>query len=675
MSRYIFDIEADSLLLNVTKVHSLVIKDIDTGTVYSYCDQPGYKSIREGLFSLKHAELLVGHNILGFDLPALQKVYDWKFRGEVFDTLVVSRLIWSDMGMEDHTLSMTGKLKNFPSDLVGKHSLEAWGRRMGIHKDDFGKTADWSQWSQEMQDYCEQDVEVNYKLYCVIQKKNYSERAIKLEHDFKKIIHQQEQHGFKFNVEKALELAEILRSRKAVLESELRSVFPDTVEETKTPEYWEGVWEDHTIIGPTRTNVERQIKDNFPRTLSKWSLSPGPFKKKVIQFNPGSRLEIANRLMAKGWVPAEFTDSGQPKVSETVLEGLEFPEAKFLAEYFMVEKRLGQLAEGDKAWLKLQRNGRIHGDVITNGAVTGRCTHNNPNVAQTPAIRAPFGLECRTLFEADEGYVLVGADASGLELRNLGHFMFPWDNGDYGREVCTGDIHTRNQNLAGLATRDDAKTFIYALCYGAGDEKLGTIAGVKPEEVAELKGSQDFKGAKKKYKRYWDKLTEQQQLLIAKGFRLRRRFMEGLPAYRELIDGIRQSVEARSNARRIELGLPRMYTGKVPGWVKGLDGRILPVRSAHAALNTLLQSAGALIVKLGTVLLYNSCLERGWVFGKDFANVAHIHDEVQIQARPEIAEELGKLAVESFAEAGRQFNFTVPITGTYSVGRNWAETH
>lgn len=626
MSRYVFDIESDGLLDSITKIHSLVLYDLDTRDLFSFTPDgspySGRTGIEEGIELLMDADLLVGHNILKFDLPAIEKVTGRRYTGERFDTLTVSRLIWTNLADQDFNLAKRKKLSHFPADMVGKHSLKAWGFRLGILKGNFGELTDWKDWSPEMQSYCEQDVRVSVALYERIQKENYSPRAIKLEHDFQDVIFKQERFGFGFDVQAAQALSDVLTSKRDALAAKLREVFPDTVEETKTPAYWTGVLNDVRVTGATKGEVQSQIKSTYGKIGNLWVYERGPNIVKRIPFNPGSRLQVAERLMARGWKPTSFTDTGQPQVDDDILEASDIPEAEVMAEFFMLEKRIGQLAEGKKAWLKLVNNGRIHGELITNGAVTGRCTHQRPNVSQVPAVKVPYGRECRSLFTADSGFMLVGADASGLELRCLGHYLAAWDDGDYGREVVSGDIHTRNQQLAGLPTRDNAKTFIYGLLYGAGDAKIGSI----------ISGGADD------------------------GARLRAKFMAGLPAYAKLVSAIK----ARAKER---------------GYLLGLDGRRLHVRSPHAALNTLLQSAGALIVKLGTVLLYEACIARGWKWGEDFANVAHIHDEVQIQARPEIAEELGKLAVASFTEAGKQFGFRVPIDGTYSVGPNWAATH
>ena len=288
----------------------------------------------------------------------------------------------------------------------------------------------------------------------------------------------------------------------------------------------------------------------------------------------------------------------------------------------MLQKRIGQLYEGQNSWIKKYNKvtGRMHGEVVTNGAVTGRMTHNKPNVAQTPSLKSPYGAECRSLWTVPAGKKLVGVDVSGLELRMLAHYMALHDGGVYGREVVEGDVHTANMEAAGLSNRDQAKTFIYAFLYGAGNQKIGSIVG---------------KGARH-------------------GGILKKRFLEGLPALNKLIRGVTKKA-------------------KTTGTLKGLDGRPLNIRHQHAALNTLLQSAGALVCKRWAVECEDEIIRRGWQDRVLF--VANIHDEIQFEVDEEIAEEWAKIAVECIVRAGQYFNIRVPLTGDANVGNNWKETH
>lgn len=583
-SRYIFDLETDGLLDDVTKIHCMVIKDIDTGAAYGY---HGKGVWTEGIPKLEKADMICGHNIIKYDIPVLKKLGAFNFKGVVRDTLVCTRLIWADIKQGDFTRT------DFPRKLIGSHSLKAWGHRIGDYKDDYD--GGWEEYSEEMMSYCFQDVEVTNTLWQKIVAKNYSEQSIKLEHEVAELIYRQEAAGFAFDTETAGKLYAQLSGRKLELEADLKATFPN--------------WEVKTPFIPKVNNKTRGYVKGVKT-----------YKVKTIEFNPGSRDHVANRLKTlRGWEPKDFTNDGKPKVDEQVLSTLPYPEAKLLVEYYTLIKRLGQLGDGRQAWLKVERGGRIHGSCNTNGAVTGRATHAYPNVAQVPSVGAPYGKECRSLFTVPKGKKLVGIDVSGLELRCLAHFMAKYDGGAYGETVVNGDIHTTNQEAAGLATRPQAKTFIYGFLYGAGVGKLGEIVG---------------KGAKE-------------------GAVLKKRFLKKLPALAKLIELVQKASER--------------------GYLVGLDGRHLKVRSSHAALNTLLQSAGALICKQWMVEFDKALKDSG--LSESCQQVAWVHDEIQLETKEDMAHDIGKLAVECIARAGEHFNFRCELTGEYNIGNDWAETH
>jgi len=592
--RLLFDIETNGLMDELDTVHSLVMINIDNGVVYSCADQEGYIPIELGLTILDTATMLIGHNIQDFDLPALEKVYGYVYTGEIHDTLIMSRLVWSDL--KDNDFRYIKKNTEFPRNLIGSHGLKAWGLRLSNLKDDYD--GGWTSWSKVMQDYCEQDCQANWTLYKKIMSKKPSAESISLEHEFAAVIRKQEKIGFNFDISAANKLLSTLQGRQAELEAELQTSFPP--------------WEIREPFIPKANNKTRgYVKGELT------------YKVKEVVFNPASRDHIADRLQKlRGWKPELMTEQGKPKVDEAVLKTLDYPEAALLNEYLLINKRIGQLATGANGWLKMVKDGKIHGRVNTNGAATGRCTHSKPNVAQTPSIGAAYGKECRELFHAPEGYSLVGADLSGLELRCLAHFMSKYDDGSYADVVVNGDIHTLNQKAAGLPTRNNAKTFIYGFLYGAGPAKIGSIVNGSEKEGRKL---------------------------IAK-------FMKATPAIKLLRAAVAEAVEKQ-------------------GYLAGLDGRQLPIRSGHAALNTLLQSAGAVLSKKASVILYENLTLNDLKWGEDWAQVAHIHDEVQLIARKEIADYVGQQAVKSFQLAGEYYDFRCPITGEYKVGNNWADTH
>ncbi|QDB71007.1 DNA polymerase [Bordetella phage vB_BbrP_BB8] len=642
----LFDIETNGLLDTVTKIHCLVIKDTTTGKVSKYTAE----NMEEGLQSLMTGPIC-GHNIIKYDIPVIQKLYPWFTfdRSQVFDTLVATRLIYSNLKDIDSGLL---KKKKLPGPLFGSHALEAWGYRLQMMKgeyaaefkermgDEYEEGMEWREFSPEMLDYCVQDVKVTAALYAKIIAKEYSQEALELEHQVAWLMAQQERNGFPFDATKAATLYATLAQRRGELERELKEEFrfwfaPDGA--TRRPPKSRKVWIEDPNGGDTRRIKKKGQPAYFERGYYESYTEGVPFTKiKIVEFNPGSRDHIADRLTKLyGWEPELFTEGGKPKVDEEVMEKLEYPPCKLLTEYLMVQKRISQLAEGDNAWLKMERKGKIHGSVNPNGAVTGRATHAFPNIAQVPAVKKTkqgilyggeggYGHECRELFGVPPGWFLVGADASGLELRCLAHFMARYDGGKYGKAVVEGDVHTDNMNAAGLDTRDNAKTFIYAFLYGAGDAKIGKIVRKGPVE----------------------------------GKKLKAQFLRKTPALKRLIEAVRAS------AKR--------------GYLIGLDKRQLHVRSAHAALNTLLQSAGALICKKWLLLLEEELQARGLKHGwdGDYAFCAWVHDEVQIACRTrEVAEVVAGVATACVTKAGEYFNFRCPLAGEAKIGTNWAETH
>jgi hypothetical protein len=617
MRTIIFDLESDGLVEETTKIHCLCTYNVESGDAITFSSQEDGE-IERGVKYLMEATTLVGHNINSFDLVVLKKLYPYfNAPAKIIDTLILSRLVYPDMKERDFQ-----RLKSdFPKQLIGRHSLESWGYRLGCKKGDFKKNNDFSTWSREMESYCENDVVVTRKLYEMFVREKYSPDSLDLEQEFALIISKQEKHGVLFDVDKARTLYATLAKRRVELEQELQRVFePEKVEMKKTIFLYRDM--EFATKALAQIDARGYAKQHGTKIKDEFALiSAGKPYTKEIPFNCGSRDQIANRFIKKyGWRPTDFSPDGKPKVDEAILKSMTYPEAAPLCEYLMIQKRLGQLAEGKEAWVKLEKAGRIHGRVNTNGAVTGRCTHSNPNMAQVPAVRAPYGKECRELFIVPKGYKMVGADASGLELRCLAHFMGKWDEGAYSKELLEGDIHTANQKAAGLETRDQAKTFIYAFLYGAGDAKIGTIVGKGQEE----------------------------------GSRLKANFLKKTPALKYLKDAVEKA------AKR--------------GYLLGLDGRKLWIRSEHAALNTLLQSAGALVMKKACCILAHRINSRG-LGGKNFNFVLNVHDEWQMEVREDNAEEVGQLAVQAIRDAGDFFKFRCPLDGEFRIGNNWAETH
>ena len=595
MTRLLFDIETDGLLKELTKVHCMTIIDIDSGYQSSYVGD----EIQQGLEELYEADEIIGHNIIAFDLPALRKVYKWGPRPGCrrTDTLVVSRLLHPNLKAKDFTRP------DFPQKLIGSHSLKAWGLRLGEPKDEYD--GGWHEFNQAMLAYMEQDGRTNFKLLTHLKPWEYPEVPLALETRVAHVCHLMEEHGWTFDKDKASRLYITLVKRRDELEQSLIQRF--------------GKWREvDKVFIPKRDNKKRGYTAGVE--VVKW---------KEVMFNPGSRRHIEKKLRELGWKPKDFTDGGAAKLDEPILNAIDIPEAQQLVEYLLIQKRLGQLADGEQGWLKqVGDDGRIHTRYNALGTITGRASHSNPNIAQVPAIKGkkglvPYGRECRELFTVPPGWKLVGADMAGLELRTFAHYLSFFDGGEYGRVVLDGDIHTFNQQAAGLPTRDMAKTFIYALLYGAGDAKIGTIVGGSAKE----------------------------------GKRLKDQFFKTLPAYKKL----KELVDEKAKL----------------GTIKGLDGRLLYIRSQHAALNTLLQGAGAILCKQWLADVYDELTEAGYTYGYDGDYVFGVwcHDEIQTACKQELADDIGAIVVRCAKEAGKPFDFKIALDAEYKIGDNWSQTH
>ena len=634
----VFDIETNGFLEELTKVHCIAL-----ATPAGVRSFNGDK-IGEALAELAQAEVLIGHNIQDFDLPALKKVYPaFRPQGVVRDTLIMSRLVWPEIEVQDYNLCRTGQ--SFPTCLIGKHTLESWGYRLGIRKGNFGKIVDeddhtnetvWAEWSQAMEDYCRQDVEVTVRLWKLIKGKKYSEESIQLEHDFRAIISAQEKEGFPFDEEEAKRFYAELLAKRVELDKQIMPYFPD--------------WETYHTFTPKVNNKKFGYVKHVPFT-----------KVTKHQFNPASDKQVIDRLkVQRKWEPVDFTDKGNPKIDGETLRrlGKDWPECTLLADRADLDKIIGMLAEGKNAWLKLCKRGadgivRIHGQVITNGAVTGRCAHFRPNLGQIPKEGA-MGERCRSLFITIPGYSLLGWDASGLELRMLASYMWKYDGGAYILIVLQGDVHTENQRAAGLATRGEAKTFIYAFLYGAGGWKIGIIPGVTDEDIATFKAMGLWGKAKATLERRNMSTSDYNVALEVRGRLLKSQFIKGLPALGMLKDAVEEKAKTQK-------------------YIRGIDGRLLPCRSPHSSLNTLLQSAGAIVVKKATVIWHQKLKMSG--LADKVRQVVHVHDEVQCLVREGYEEQVGQLARQSIKEAGEYYKLRCPLDGEFKTGRNWRETH
>lgn len=692
---------------------------------------PPENSIPDGLEVLQDVGTIAGHNWVAFDHKAITKVYPWyKPRGTTYDTLVGVRVARPDTSQSDMGLVKRGLL---PGYLVGSHSLDAWGHRLGKHKGDYMKEAlkkgldPWSEWNQDMEDYCVNDVEVNYLLWAALMGEKLSEMSIVLEHEVHSLLDKMEDNGYPFDRAAAERLAARLEAALAGLEGDVKQRYGKWIAPAKKyivkpqwekakpvegqtfppprPQFGEdmsrAVWGDVTtpkmsrkVKGVTRTGETFVTQYNAAELVEldgKQVMQGAYCKMQWKEFNPGSRHHVIDRFTTlHDWVPSDFSEKGNPEVNDAVLRLLvdKIPEAKPIAEIFLHRKILGQLKVGKKSWLNSYNEGSgcIHPYVNSNGAVSGRCTHSNPNIGQVPSVivedaklkngspnpkvveagehvhavaldkdGAPkkfamldrpgeYGWECRSLFyvpqtlvglddhgvEREFEWMQCGVDLAGIELRMLAEQCAEFDGGELIKVVLDGDPHAYGMQKTGLTVRETYKRGLYGLVYGAGDPKLGsTIAPDTPPHEHRARGA-EFRAV----------------------------MMTGLPALKKSIDKVKGEVERR-------------------GYLIGLDGRKLYARSSHSALNLRLQADATSIAKKWLVLTEEYCLDSGLDHGwnGDFAMLAFVHDEIQAGVKKEFAKLYAHCCVEAAKDAGLFFNIKCPVGASPKFGTNWAMCH
>lgn len=631
----IFDIETNGLLKEVNVCFCMSIYDTETKTMHRFEPEQVEEGVNWLQDTIDKGGQICGHNVIAYDIPALEKLYPKKFQikydqqKQVIDTLVLSRLIYSNIDTIDLGYMKSGKL---PKQFYKSHKLMAWGYRLGVLKGHYGEQEDaWAVYNPEMLDYNEQDVWVTKALYDKLSAQPYSQKAIELEHQVAWLMAKQERNGFKFDFEGAKKLAEELEAKQAVIQAKLLAKIPELPDKVFIPK------RDNKRLGykagvpiqrykPFNPNSRQQIEYVFrtlysynPKNLDLYDIPDMAEEPKVEDYRLKMDDETLNYIKADPECPEDLKEI-----------------AGWVQESLMLKKRLGQIKDGSNAWLDAYDpdDGCIHGRVVPNGAVSGRATHSNPNVAQVPHVGSPYGAECRKLWNSGDWWQ-AGIDACGLELRCLAHFMSPYDHGKYAHTILNGDIHTMNQQAAGLPERNQAKTFIYAFLYGAGDAKIGKIIGGD----------------------------------AADGKQIKRKFLKATPAIKNLRDAVQSA-------------LVEVDKGRVVRWkrryLRGLDGRLLHVRSPHSALNLLLQSAGALICKKWIVRTEERLLARGLKHGwdGDFAYMAWVHDEIQVACRTkEIAQIVCDEAQAAMRDAQEFFQFRVQLDTEGIIGKNWCDCH
>lgn len=629
MRHIVFDIEGlvpegttTDYALATRKVHCIVAQELESGELGTW----GPDEVEAGIAFLARADVLYGHNIAKYDLPVFWYLHGFHFTGKVYCTLAASHLIYpGPKTMIKQDIIWCRTHPEFPGQMIGRHSLEAWGHRLHNHKAQYA--GGFEVYSQEMLDYCIQDVAVNRQLAQLLRRKGQPDEVVYLESQVEAILHRMEAYGVGFNVEEATELMLTLSTKQEKLLTYLQDYYPP-------------VWKPNGKVSDPKRDM--QSKKYEPGEPGYKDVKVGcKFQNiKLTSFNPGSDAQVAERLIkVHGWKPADFTDGGDPSTKVEIIEDLPYETIESLVKYQKVSKVLGYISEGKNAWLRLVgTDGRIHGSMLATGAVTHRKSHKKPNTGQVPKVGKFLGRECRQLFGVgDSGRrVLVGCDASGLQLRALAHYLAPHDGGAFAVAVTEGDPHTYMMQGTGIIIREDQKTFTYAKLFAAWYRKLGMI------KIA------SFRRAKE----------------------------QGL--WKGTIPGIDQAVAV---GREAEAGLSELLHmdgldgGLDAAWkrryVFSLDGRRVPLLSRRQTLNTLLMSFEAVVMKHAQV----RCDELLAARYEDWEFVLDIHDEWQIECRSEDSVGVGWLMRQAIMEMGTKFNLRCRLDAEFKIGKNWADTH
>ena len=646
--RCIVDLECDDLLPGVKNIWCIVAKDIDTNEIYSFTpnNMKEFPVFAEGITEW------IGHNFINYDSRVLNKLTSLKIPlKKITDTLVLSRMV-------------------FPVfESGGGHSMEDWGNRLGFKK---MPSPSWTEFSEEMLTYCINDVHLNHRIYNKLQEnlKGFSPESIRLEHQVRHALDQMQDNGFKLDEARAQQLFVEITQKCADIEKDIMKDYPPKkiILQYYYPKY--------TKSGAMSKVSERILNE---KTWDKHVDTQGKECYAIYEmrpFNLGSPKDVRERMDEAGWQPIIFKKpsktqlekgltQGHPELCEENFETLpeDAPQsAKNIARWLMLISRVRTI----KQWFDAldPKDGCVHGRVIEVGANTHRMSHQSPNMANISKVKlkkitkedgtteeilswgeeADYRTDMRACWTTRDpkNRVILGCDLSGIQLRAFAHYA---NNKEYADQILSGDIHSWNREIlvklvrdwcsnSNLSEdvvrfltknekgrRDDAKTFIYAYLFGAGNKKIGNILG----------GPGDLQMSLGKF--------------VREGFVTS---IQGLDVFKK---------EIKKAAKR--------------GYMQALDGRLIKLPSEHFAFSIYLQSFEAIVMKTAII----KTLIQVKKLGLDAKLVAVVHDETQWDVRKEHAETLGKVMVQMIEETGRKYNCNLPLTGEYKIGANWAESH
>lgn len=618
----VFDVEADGFLHEASQIWCAGIYDVSADK-YTYYGRMGYGVLRF-LRDLNTFDVLVAHNCVNYDIKLIKKLYPmWKLKPhvELIDTLVLAKfIIWKDK------LKKSDQVRGIvPPKLWGSYSLKAFGIRMAYPKGDY---TDFTRWAPEMVKYLKRDVMLNYRLYQELIKADIPWKTFNIEMQTREIMADQMENGIRFDKQLALEVKQKLEKEKEDILNQLQKQFP--------PFY---TYADKNLFVPARNDRRLGYTKGAPCQ-----------KIKLVEFSPTSKHHVALKLLQLGYIPEAYQDKDKvkpdikyqyerlgiqattnPKITYKTLQRANIEGSSLIKRYTLLDKRLGQLANGKNAFLKRLVGDRVYPQVDSLGANSRRMTHHKFNSAQVPNGEKPYGPEFRAMFLADKGWDAVGMDSSSLESRMKAHGLFPFDKGDFIKVVETGKIHDMNMQYLDVKNKGIAKGFYFAYCFGGQEYKLGSILLADPN-YSDYEGDRAELGGK----------------MVAA-------FKERFPGLGDLIDMLQAESEQ--------------------GWIRAIDGSMLPVDQPRKALNVYTQGNGAIYMKKFLCMFADELNGRGYYNGKDFKWLNNVHDEVLMTTRKEISQEVLDLGLEMFLKAGEYYELNVKMPGAGAVGANWYEVH
>jgi len=626
MNVQIFDLESDGLLNEATKVHCGVFKNITTSVVTKFRPE----AIKDMISFMDSIDVLIGHNVIGFDFPLLERLYNYKYKGKKVDTLVMSRLL--------------NPKRLVPPQCPNKkapHGVEAWGYRVGRGKPEHNE---WGVFSEEMLHRCSEDVEIQHLIYKALldeaRGKNWK-NAFLLSFKLFEHLQKQEEYGWLVDREYMDKCIHQLSHFISRIDRALDKHLPVVVEIQEAKDKGEYKY----IKKPFLKSGE------FSGSINTWIASSGIDVNRVSIGGPFSRItfrkvdldsnqETKEYLLRSGWEPLEwnYNDEGEktsPKLSkDDPFEGINGGVGRLVARRVQCRQRKS-IIEGLVA--SIRSDGRI-ASVVNALAVTGRATHRG--IVNIPKATSFYGKQMRKIFTSKKGFVLVGTDSDQCQLRMLGGRM---NNVDYIKALCTGDkekgtdSHSLTRDIGELESRDIAKNVIYCLLFGGGDDKLAKTAK-KPRGT---------------------------------GRQLRDKLYKGLDGLGTLMETLtkewRNSAKKRYNAKfnRMEY---------FNGSITGLDGRPITVTSEHQLLVYLLQSDEA-IMMAAAYNKFNMVMEKRYRYGIDYGVTAWYHDEYTCECREEIAKDVARIAEEAIKWAGEFYKIPCPHVGQAKIGTTWYAIH